>query len=217
MIHFDRFWCLLKHFDTIWWSLTRFDAFCTNWFVLAQYFNIFYFFKQARYPIFWEWHVLFFSIWWVLIRFDRFQRFWHVMTHINIFFSFFSNRQDIQCFGDDTCYSLAFGVPAVLMLIATVILVIGKNLWIKGLLKVRKSQKLFFMASNVPKNQWFFPLISALASKILTIKFLNLNVIIFWPKKVNTDIFLTFMLIYILVQTLEYTQSPAFYLFFPCK
>jgi len=39
-------------------------------------------------------------------------------------------RQDIQCFGDDTCYSLAFGVPAVLMLIATGILVMGKSQYI---------------------------------------------------------------------------------------
>ena len=34
-------------------------------------------------------------------------------------------RQDIQCFGDDTCYALAFGVPALLMLVATAILVVG--------------------------------------------------------------------------------------------
>lgn len=39
-------------------------------------------------------------------------------------------RQDIQCFGDDTCYSLAFGVPALLMLIATVILVMGKSMYV---------------------------------------------------------------------------------------
>jgi len=35
-------------------------------------------------------------------------------------------RQDVKCFGDDSCFSLAFGVPAVLMAIATVILVVGK-------------------------------------------------------------------------------------------
>ena len=35
-------------------------------------------------------------------------------------------RQDVQCFGDDTCFSLAFGIPAILMALATVILVIGK-------------------------------------------------------------------------------------------
>ena len=91
MIHFDRFWCLLKHFDTIWCSLTRFDAFCTNWFVLAQYFNIFYFFKQARYPIFGGWHALFFSIkidgfWCVLTDFDGF---WHVMTCFDTNISYF--------------------------------------------------------------------------------------------------------------------------------
>ena len=39
-------------------------------------------------------------------------------------------RQDVKCFGDDTCYSLAFGVPAFLMLAATVILVIGKPMYV---------------------------------------------------------------------------------------
>ena len=36
-------------------------------------------------------------------------------------------RKDIHCFGDDTCYSLAFGVPAILMAMSTVILVIGNH------------------------------------------------------------------------------------------
>ena len=35
-------------------------------------------------------------------------------------------REDVHCFGDDSCYSLAFGVPAALMAIATVILIIGR-------------------------------------------------------------------------------------------
>ena len=39
-------------------------------------------------------------------------------------------RQDVKCFGDETCYSLAFGVPALLMLIATAILVAGKRLYV---------------------------------------------------------------------------------------
>ena len=34
-------------------------------------------------------------------------------------------REDVECFGDDTCYSLAFGVPAALMGIATVLLVLA--------------------------------------------------------------------------------------------
>ena len=42
--------------------------------------------------------------------------------------SFF--RQDVHCFGDDTCYSLAFGVPAILMAIATIILVMGKSMYV---------------------------------------------------------------------------------------
>ena len=36
-------------------------------------------------------------------------------------------RKDIHCFGEDTCYSLAFGVPAILMAISTIILVIGNH------------------------------------------------------------------------------------------
>jgi len=39
-------------------------------------------------------------------------------------------REDVECFGEETCYSLAFGVPAVLMLIATVIIVIGKPMYV---------------------------------------------------------------------------------------
>ena len=42
----------------------------------------------------------------------------------------FLHRQDVKCFGDDTCYSLAFGIPAFLMLAATVILVIGKPMYV---------------------------------------------------------------------------------------
>jgi len=38
-------------------------------------------------------------------------------------------REDISCFGEDTCYSLAFGVPAILMAIATVIIILGKPLY----------------------------------------------------------------------------------------
>jgi len=38
-------------------------------------------------------------------------------------------REDVECFGDDTCYSLAFGIPAILMLVATVIIIIGKPMY----------------------------------------------------------------------------------------
>ena len=39
-------------------------------------------------------------------------------------------REDVECFGDDTCYSLAFGIPAILMAVATVIIVVGKPLYV---------------------------------------------------------------------------------------
>ena len=38
-------------------------------------------------------------------------------------------REDVECFGDDTCYSLAFGVPAIFMLVATLIIIMGKPLY----------------------------------------------------------------------------------------
>jgi len=39
-------------------------------------------------------------------------------------------REDVPCFGEDTCYSLAFGVPAILMLVATIFFVIGKPFYV---------------------------------------------------------------------------------------
>jgi len=36
-------------------------------------------------------------------------------------------REDVHCFGDESCFSLAFGVPGVLMALAVIILVVGKN------------------------------------------------------------------------------------------
>lgn len=47
-----------------------------------------------------------------------------------IFSSFPSVREDVGCFGDDTCYSLAFGIPALLMFVATVILIIGRPMYV---------------------------------------------------------------------------------------
>lgn len=35
-------------------------------------------------------------------------------------------REDVHCFGDDSCFSLAFGVPGVLMAVAVIIIVVGK-------------------------------------------------------------------------------------------
>lgn len=37
-------------------------------------------------------------------------------------------RQDVSCFGRDDCYPLAFGVPAVLMVFAVLLFVLGKFL-----------------------------------------------------------------------------------------
>ncbi|XP_050054174.1 peptide transporter family 1-like isoform X2 [Aphis gossypii] len=38
-------------------------------------------------------------------------------------------RKSVQCFGKDSCFPLAFGVPAILMVISMVFFVIGKNLY----------------------------------------------------------------------------------------
>lgn len=39
-------------------------------------------------------------------------------------------REDVECFGMDDCFPLAFGVPAVLMVIAIVVFVFGKFLYV---------------------------------------------------------------------------------------
>ncbi len=38
--------------------------------------------------------------------------------------------QDVHCFGEDTCYPLAFGVPALLMLASTGVLLAGRSLYV---------------------------------------------------------------------------------------
>ena len=38
-------------------------------------------------------------------------------------------REDVKCFGQDDCYSLAFGVPAMLMAVSIIIFVLGKPLY----------------------------------------------------------------------------------------
>uniref|UniRef100_A0A182P1K6 Oligopeptide transporter 1 n=1 Tax=Anopheles epiroticus TaxID=199890 RepID=A0A182P1K6_9DIPT len=38
-------------------------------------------------------------------------------------------REDVHCFGDNSCFSLAFGVPAVLMILAIVIFVCGRAMY----------------------------------------------------------------------------------------
>ncbi|XP_021917359.1 peptide transporter family 1 isoform X3 [Zootermopsis nevadensis] len=39
-------------------------------------------------------------------------------------------REDVKCFDQDTCYPLAFGIPAVLMIISVIIFVLGKRLYV---------------------------------------------------------------------------------------
>lgn len=39
-------------------------------------------------------------------------------------------RENVHCFGDRDCYSLAFGVPAVLMVVSILIFVLGKRLYV---------------------------------------------------------------------------------------
>lgn len=39
-------------------------------------------------------------------------------------------RAEVQCFGDEECYPLAFGLPAILMIIAVVIFMLGKRLYV---------------------------------------------------------------------------------------
>ncbi|XP_017114568.1 peptide transporter family 1 isoform X2 [Drosophila elegans] len=38
-------------------------------------------------------------------------------------------REDVSCFGDINCYPLAFGVPAVLMIVSVIVFVLGRSLY----------------------------------------------------------------------------------------
>lgn len=39
-------------------------------------------------------------------------------------------RENVQCFGDKDCYSLAFGVPGILMVLSVAVFLFGKDLYI---------------------------------------------------------------------------------------
>jgi solute carrier family 15 oligopeptide transporter 1 len=39
---------------------------------------------------------------------------------------------DVKCFGEDSCYSLAFGTAAIIMVIAGIVLILGKTHYIKN-------------------------------------------------------------------------------------
>lgn len=39
-------------------------------------------------------------------------------------------RVDVHCFGKKNCYPLAFGVPALLMIIATLVFIAGKFMYV---------------------------------------------------------------------------------------
>ena len=39
---------------------------------------------------------------------------------------------DVKCFGEDSCYSLAFGTAAIIMLIAAIVLILGNTHYIKN-------------------------------------------------------------------------------------
>ncbi|VVC31975.1 Hypothetical protein CINCED_3A008459 [Cinara cedri] len=75
-------------------------------------------------------------------------------------------RKDVQCFGRDTCFPLAFGIPAVLMVISIFIFISGKPLY-----KIKKPEsnvivttssciynalkkKLSLFSSNITKSHW---------------------------------------------------------------
>lgn len=39
-------------------------------------------------------------------------------------------REDVHCFGDESCFSLAFGVPAVLMVVSVAVFVFGRYMYV---------------------------------------------------------------------------------------
>ena len=76
-------------------------------------------------------------------------------------------REDVHCFGEKTCYSLAFGVPAALMAIATVIIIMGKPLY----------------KMNPPQGNVVFKVVASIAYGLVeVIKSLNMKSIVDWFK-----------------------------------
>lgn len=61
-------------------------------------------------------------------------------------------RESVACFGEDTCYSLAFGVPAVLMVVSILIFVGGRSLYVMQPTSGRLSQVFKCIASGVTKR-----------------------------------------------------------------
>eukprot|EP00055_Hartaetosiga_balthica_P013406 m.68744 g.68744 ORF g.68744 m.68744 type:complete len:809 (+) comp8256_c1_seq1:40-2466(+) len=76
-------------------------------------------------------------------------------------------RADVHCFGEDECYSLAFGVPAILLAVATVVFVIGKKSYRNRIptrnvvLDFSKAMKIAmkhkFSRSTPPSPHWLDP------------------------------------------------------------
>jgi len=71
-------------------------------------------------------------------------------------------REDISCFGEDTCYSLAFGVPAILMAVATVMIIMGRPFYKmvppEGSILSKVFGSIFYAfkgkCSGVPADHW---------------------------------------------------------------
>ena len=66
-------------------------------------------------------------------------------------------REDVHCFGDESCFSLAFGVPGVLMAVAVIILVVGKNKYTmvppQGSILVRVFGSVFYAGKKAIKGE----------------------------------------------------------------
>ncbi|XP_035204738.1 peptide transporter family 2-like isoform X1 [Stegodyphus dumicola] len=64
---------------------------------------------------------------------QRFFSFFYIAINLGSVISTFLTpilREDVHCFGSRSCYPLAFGVPAFLMIVALVIFIVGKPLYV---------------------------------------------------------------------------------------
>jgi len=104
-------------------------------------------------------------------------------------------REDVECFGEDTCYSLAFGVPAILMLLATVIIIMGKPLYTmkppQGSIITKTFGSIFYAlkgkANSVPADHWmdiakdkYEPSLVEDVKSVLRVLVIYLPIPIFW-------------------------------------
>lgn len=101
-------------------------------------------------------------------------------------------RENVECFGEDDCYSLAFGVPALLMIVSIVIFVSGRQLYVMNEPTGRLNQtfkcifygayKRIKVGKDDPKEHWLDYSVTKFGAQLVSeIKILFRILVLFIP------------------------------------